>query len=147
MGWVREGDESKSWDRSVLGFDSAWSTEPRLSSHTSNTSSSSNMKDLKGKKRSSTLTIEQEDEEILDAQALDSSVVGGGINPASSRGGSEIDSGEKLSDNFTSGEKEKLISSGGIEVRRRIASEEEEAETRERMAREEAEEEERELMG
>ncbi|SCV73436.1 BQ2448_7362 [Microbotryum intermedium] len=61
MGWCHEGESPGSWDRSGIGFESAWDNEPRISGydfHASRSSSSS----FKGKQRLERPDDQEEDD-------------------------------------------------------------------------------------
>lgn len=143
LGWVREGEKMGNWDRSVLGFDSAWTSIPRTVS-----TSSSTKKDIKGKGKSDSGEAEEEkeqnsgrveeDEEILIPQAGDSSVLASGRSEVRREGSDEA---------LLPGKNGLGVGGGGgiVEVRRRVEVDSDEE--RERKEREEREEEERELMG
>lgn len=149
MGWAREGEKARTWDRSVLGFDFAWTSETRLPSfHLASASLDFNQK---GKGRQPSTNRQLSDEEVVITSPSDPAVVGYG-----SRGGSRAtsengDAVERASlrlqiPSMTSSPRPVQVRVDDRE-RDRLERSETWEEREERLATRELEEDERELMG
>lgn len=147
MGWAREGEKARTWDRSVLGFDSAWTSERQIPGY--HLPSPSLNLDRKGKGRHPSWN--SRDEEVVITSPSDPAVVGTGSRAGSRATSENGDTAERsplrLQIPSRTSSPRPLQVRGDDRERDRLERSETAEERRERLASTELEDDERELMG